>query len=512
MRPSDASRRAVAVLAIGALAAAACSGPPAEGSLNPAAAGADTAPVTTTESPDPTNIGSIVPAADQGLPAELAPLNEAWTGDFDGMVERRVIRILVVFSKMLYFLDGAEQRGVTYEATKLFEEHVNDLLDTGTLKVHVLLIPVTRDRLIPALEEGLGDIAAANLTITAERLEHVDFSHPLASNIREVVVTGPSAPALRGLEDLSGREIPVRRSSSYYGSLVRLNESLQARGLEPVTLSPSPEHLEDEDLLEMVNAGLLPMIIVDSHKAEFWAQIFEDITVRDDLSVNVGGDIAWAFRKDSPQLSEVINDFVEENKQGTLMGNILLRRYLKDTDWVENSYAANELERFRETVDYFRNYADIYDFDWLMVAAQAYQESRLDQSARSRAGAIGVMQVLPSTAADPNVGIPDIEVLENNIHAGVKYLRFLLDRYFAEEDMDRLNQALFAFAAYNAGPARVAGLRRKAEEMGLDPDVWFGNVEVVAAREIGRETVQYVSNIYKYYVAYRLIADRIIAR
>ena len=293
---------------------------------------------------------------------------------------------------------------------------------------------------------------------------------------------------------------------------MRLNESLQARGLEPVTLSPSPEHLEDEDLLEMVNVGLLPMIIVDSHKAEFWAQIFEDITVRDDLSINVGGDIAWAFRRDSPQLSEVINDFVKENKQGTLMGNILLRRYLKDTDWVENSYAANELERFRQTVDYFRNYADIYDFDWLMIAAQAYQESRLDQSLRSRAGAIGVMQVLPSTAADPNVGIPDIEVLENNIHAGVKYLRFLLDRYFAEEDMDRLNQALFAFAAYNAGPARVAGLRRKAEEMGLDPDVWFGNVEVVAAREIGRETVQYVSNIYKYYVAYRLIADRIIAR
>jgi membrane-bound lytic murein transglycosylase MltF len=149
----------------------------------------------------------------------------------------------------------------------------------------------------------------------------------------------------------------------------------------------------------------------------------------------------------------------------------------------------------------------MYDFDWLGVAALAYQESRIDQSKRSHAGAVGVMQLLPSTAADRNVGIPNIEKIEDNIHAGVKYIRFIVDRYYAEEPMDRLNKRLFAFASYNAGPAKVARLRREARVMGLDPNVWFRNVEIVAAKRIGRETVQYVSNIYKYYIAYRLIVD-----
>ena len=163
-------------------------------------------------------------------------------------------------------------------------------------------------------------------------------------------------------------------------------------------------------------------------------------------------------------------------------------------------------------VDLFRQYAGTYEFDWLLVAAQGYQESRLDQSVVSRVGAIGVMQLLPTTAADPNVGIPDIDELEPNIHAGVKYLRFLRDRYFADDAVDALNQALFSFAAYNAGPARVARLRRQAGDLGFDPNVWFRNVENVAAKEIGRETVQYVSNIFKYYIAYRRIADTLALR
>jgi membrane-bound lytic murein transglycosylase MltF len=157
-------------------------------------------------------------------------------------------------------------------------------------------------------------------------------------------------------------------------------------------------------------------------------------------------------------------------------------------------------------VDFFKRYAGQYDLDWLMVAAQAYQESRLDQSLRSHVGAVGVMQILPTTAADPKVNIRDIEKLDQNIHAGVKYLRFLVDEYFKDEQMDRVNKLLFAFASYNAGPAKVARLRNQAAAMGLDPNKWFHNVEIVAAKEIGRETVQYVSNIYKYYIAYRQLA------
>jgi len=140
-----------------------------------------------------------------------------------------------------------------------------------------------------------------------------------------------------------------------------------------------------------------------------------------------------------------------------------------------------------------------------LLIAQGYQESRLDHSARSQAGAVGVMQLLPSTGAEMEVG--DITVLENNIHAGVRYLRWMIDRYYDEPQISETDRLLFALASYNAGPRRVRLLRNEAREMGLDPDTWFNNVEYVAAQRIGRETVEYVSNIYKYHIAFRLVAQ-----
>jgi membrane-bound lytic murein transglycosylase MltF len=300
----------------------------------------------------------------------------------------------------------------------------------------------------------------------------------------------------------------VRRSSSYYESLMDLNRSFQKAGKKKIKVIAADEIFEDEDLLEMVNAGLIPMIVMDSHKAQFWEQIFDNIKVHPDIAVRTGGDIAWAFRKDSPKFKAVVNEFVKKHKKGTLLGNIVLKRYLRDTKYVKNSAAQAEMEKFRGMVALFKKYAGQYDFDYLMVGAQAYQESGLDQSKRSPAGAIGVMQLLPSTAADPNVGIPDIEKLDKNIHAGTKYLRFIVDRYFSDDQMNDFNKMLFAFASYNAGPARISSLRTRAVKMGLNPNVWFQNVEIAAAREIGRETVQYVGNIYKYYIVYRRLVDQ----
>lgn len=448
---------------------------------------------------------SALPDVLEGL---VPGVTEEWTGDFDGMTERRMIRVLVIHNKMSFFLDKGQQRGVTHDLFIEFEKFVNERINAGTLKVKVIFIPVRRDRLIPALLEGRGDIAASNLTITKERLEMVDFSAPLVTGVNEIVVTGSSIPELSSLDDLSGREVHVRRSSSYYDSLGRLNSVLEEEGKQPVQVVAAPELLEDSDLLEMVNAGLIPAVIVDSRKAEFWQEIFEQIHVYPDLAVSTGGEIGWAFRKGSPKLKEVINDFVTANKKGTLLGNILLKRYLKENKWARNAIDPEEIRKFNETVDLFRKYSGEYGFDYLITTALAYQESTLDQSKRSDAGAVGIMQLLPTTAADKNIGIPDIEDLENNIHAGTKYLHFLRNRYFDDPEISKLNQALFTFAAYNAGPARVAKLRKEAGELGLDPNVWFNNVEIVAAARIGRETVQYVSNIYKYYTAYKLVTER----
>jgi membrane-bound lytic murein transglycosylase MltF len=450
--------------------------------------------------------GSLISHQSAGT-EEFSMLTERATRSYNDMLDVRLIRALVVRSKTGYFFDGAEQRGVTYDLLKTFEKQLNEELETGNLPVYVGFVPVSRDQLIPALLEGRGDVAVANLTITPERQESVDFSIPLFKNVRELVVTGMDVKPMSSISELSGLSVHVRESSSYYSSLLQANTKLQDRGLQPINIVAVSEFLEDEDLLEMVNAQLIPAIVVDSHKVHFWDQIFDNIQIHEELALRHGGNIAWAFRMNSPKFEQVVNNFVKKNRKGSLMGNILFKRYLQNTKHVRNALDSGEMEKFNATAALFQQYADQYDFDWLMLIAQAYQESRLDQNTRSSAGAVGVMQLLPSTAADKSVNIEDITVLENNVKAGAKYMRWLRDNYFNDPGMSREEQTLFSFAAYNAGPGRVIRLRKEATEMGLDPNIWFDNVEVVAAKRIGRETVQYVSNIYKYWVAYKLAID-----
>lgn len=436
-------------------------------------------------------------------------MTEQWSGDYDGMVERRVIRVLVVPNKMSYFVDQGRHYGVNVDFFKEFETFINKKEQTGTIKIKILFLPVQRDQIFPALADGRGDIAAANLTITPQRRELADFSAPLLTEVKEIVITGPNEKPLKGLEDLSGRTLHLRPSSSYFQHVMKLNETFKVKELAPVEIIEAEEFLEDADLLEMVNAGLIPAVVVDDHKARFWGQIFKNITLHPDVFVNEGGEIAWAFRKNNPKFEAVVNEFVKTVKKGTLLGNIVFKRYLKENKWARNSLSSKERKKFQQVVELFKTYATRYQFDYLMTGALAYQESQLDHAKRSKVGAVGIMQLLPTTAADKNVGIPDIKELEKNIHAGHKYLRFLKDRYFSDPEIDELNRNLFTFASYNAGPAKVAQLRQEAEKQGLDSNVWFQNVEVIAAKRIGRETVQYVSNIYKYYISYKLAMNKV---
>jgi len=433
-------------------------------------------------------------------------------GDLDRMEKDRVIRVLTVYGLGRYFLDGGQEKGLTFDLFKKFEQVANERLGKGHLKMHVIFIPVSRDELIPALIEGRGDIVAAGLTITADRDKLIDFTDPVSKKLSEVLVTGPSAPTVNNINDLAGHKIYVRASSSYRSSIDELNRRFRKEGKQAVRLDDASEVLEDEDILEMVNSGLIEWAVVDNYKAHIWEKVFKNLVVRDDIVFRDGGHIAFAVREDSPDLKAALNEFIKTNRQGTLSGNMLINRYYRDFDWANNALVADDYQRFQELESIFQNYGKQYGVDYLMVAAQGYQESRLDQSARSSAGAVGIMQLLPSTAKDSNVGIPDISTVDANIHAGIKYLDFIRQRYFSDPDIDRFNKTMFAFAAYNAGPARIRKLRDKATKAGYDPNVWFDNVEIFAAKEIGRETVQYVANILKYYIAYSLITQQEIKR
>ena len=438
----------------------------------------------------------------------LAPLGERWTGDLDALVQRRLIRALVVYSRTYFFLDGVVQRGLAYEAMSRFETWLNQQYGKRHARIHVLMIPITTEQLIPALLAGAGDIAIANLTDVASRRELVDFSRPVMENVSEIVVTGADAPAIESLDDLSGTQVFVRESSSYFQSLLALNQRFEAAGKAPVELVRVNRYLEDEDLLEMVDAGMVPTIVVDRHIAELWARALHNIALHEDVVLRSGGTIAWAMRKDSPRLKAALDRFIGRHGRGTTFGNIMRDRYLRSDRYVKNPLSLAARPWLRESMDYFKLYGERYGFDWTLIAAQAYQESGIDQSQRSRTGAVGVMQVLRSTAADRNVGIRQIDKLENNIHAGVKYLRFITDYYLSDAAIDDFNRVLLALAGYNAGPGRLRQLRREAGAAGLDPNVWFDNVEVIAARRVGSEPVQYVANILKYWVAFELSLPR----
>ncbi|HEY2561705.1 MAG TPA: transporter substrate-binding domain-containing protein [Caldimonas sp.] len=440
---------------------------------------------------------------------------QPWTGDLDRMVERRIVRVLVVPSKTQYFNDNGRQRGVTYDTFQLIEKELQKELERDKkskhkhLKVKFFFVPVSRDEIFAALTAGRGDIAAANLSITPQRESVVDFAAPILTDVQEVVITGPASPPLSTLDDLAGQEVFVRKSSAPYERLVELNQRLAAENKPQVKLKEAPEELEDEDLIEMLGAGLVRILVVDRHIADFWKKVFPKIVVHHDMVVHQGGSIAWAVRKDSPQLKSFLDRAAATMMSGHLQDEraAILARYLKHLTHVRNAASDAQRKKFLALVEWFRKYGDRYDIDWLLMAAQGYQESQLNQDARSPVGAIGVMQVMPATGKDLNVG--DIAQAEANIHAGVKYMRYMIDRFFEREPMTRLDKVLFAFAAYNCGPGRVAQLRKEAARRGLDPNVWFHNVEYIAEEKIGPETVTYVGNIYKYYIAYRLIEDEL---
>lgn len=450
-------------------------------------------------------------AAEQSeVDAMVLPAPPAWIGDLDDMRASRVVRILVPYSKTFYMIDRGQQQGVAYEYGKAFEAWLNAKRPLGkkSQRWQVMFIPTARHELLPKLLAGYGDIAAGGLTQTAGRMQTVDFSDPVYSDGQEVFVTGPGAPQLRRIEDLAGQEVYVRPSSSYFEHLVELNKRFEAQGLAPLKIMPANENLETEDLLQMVNAGLFGITVADHHIAKLWQPLFSDLRLHEDFPLSRGGKLGWALRKNSPQLKAALNEFIQKHKVGSEFGNIMIRRYFKNSKRVSNAVSEAEMVKFNALVGLFEKHAGTYDFDHLLLMAQGFQESQLDQAARSKAGAVGVMQLLPSTAKE--VGVSGIErSADRNIEAGSKYLRLIADTYLDDPEITPVNRLLLSFAGYNAGPGNLMKFRRLTEKSGLNPNIWFGNVEQGAARIVGRETVDYVGNIYKYYVVYKLAEQKV---
>lgn len=429
------------------------------------------------------------------------------TGDLDEMVKQRTIRALVIVNPVGFFYENGLPEGIQYEALQAFEKFVNQKMKTGKVPVNVVFLPMRPDQLEAALTQGLGDIIAYGVVITPEREQRVTFSDPIQKDVSQVVVTGPSLSNVSSFDDLVGKAIYVNPLTVYYDNLKKISAARQAAGKPPLTIKAADPNLLDDDLIEMVNAGLIPATVTTNSRADLWTQVLPHIRSHPDLVVASGINLGWVMRKNNPQLKQLVDEFVQGHAVGTSFGNTLLRRYLQNTKWITDSTSAEEMQKFNAYVGFFKKYAAEYDFDYIMLAAQAYQESLLDQSKRSHAGAVGIMQVMPKLAAANPIDIANVNDANDNIHAGVKMLRNIANTYFNDPGIDPLNKTLFTFASYDAGPNRIVRLRKKAQEDGLDPDKWFGNVELEVAKDVGQEPVTYVGNIYKYYVAYKLTLE-----
>jgi membrane-bound lytic murein transglycosylase MltF len=432
--------------------------------------------------------------------------HEKWHGDLDAIVNRRILRVLVAPNKLGFYFDGSEIHGAMHEFCQELEHFLNQKLHTGNIPFHLVFIPIGRDSLQPKLADGYGDLVAT-MVVTSSRPQYaVDFTDPLFDDARAVIVTGPGVQLSR-LEDLSGREVYYFSNTTLYETLRHLSEDLQRDGKAPIRLTPAAPDLRVEDLLEMVNAGLVPMTIAEDKVAQYWAKILPNLKIQSHLVVATSP-LAWAVQPNTPQLKSAVNEFIRDHKVGTLYGNVVTERYLNHIEWVKDAIAGQDLTSFEEMVRLFRTYGDKYHFPYLLLAAQGYQESGLNPRLKSKAGAVGVMQVKPSTAAADPIDITGVDKVDRNIEAGAKYLRYMVTHYYASEPMDPLTKGLFALASYNAGPNRIESLRPMAAAEGYDPNLWFNNVEFIAAREIGAETPNYVGNIYKYYLAYKMTVEQ----
>jgi membrane-bound lytic murein transglycosylase MltF len=429
-----------------------------------------------------------------------------WTGDLDVLLKHGVIRVGVPYSKTLFYTVNGVEHGTAYETGKEFEKYLNRKYPQAPkdIKILVMFFVMSRDKAYASLQGGTIDILMGGVSVTPERQNPIDFSEPIVTGVREIAVTAPNTPPLSSLDDLSGKAVYVRRSSSYWEHLEVLNKRFQNEGRAPAKMHAVPEDLGDEDLLHMVNAGLLPAVIVNDWTAKLWSELLPRMQVHHEIAISTGGSFAWGVRKDSPKLLAEINDFLKTHREGTAFGQELLSRYTGGTYMLRDAVSESAMKRFNATAVEFERYSSRYNMDYLLMMAEGFQESELNQSARSRAGAIGVMQLMPSTGKEMHVG--DITKRDPNIHAGIKYFHLMEEKYFESEPINELDKVLFTLAAYNCGADRVVQLRAEAAHKGLDPNVWMNNVEVIAAERIGLETVTYVSNIYKYYVAYKLIA------
>lgn len=427
-------------------------------------------------------------------------------GDLSSMVEHKSLRVIVAYDQVGFFINKGKPDGLYVALFNKFKKFLSEKYpEAKHLKFY--FIPVRQDEFVKYIADGYGDIAVG-MQATNYLKRYVDFTIPEKLWVQEIAVVAKNQSPIKKLKDFSGRYFLVRKSSSYAESLKNVNTYLSAMGLPPVKIVYADEYLTDADLVDMVDKGEIKATVINNSKLVVWRRLFKNVQYATDIPIKVNASLVWAIRHDSPELYKAINMFLRENRDGTKEGTPIYDRYMRTSPVYESHYAKrrdwlgitpDDLEKF---ITIFKKYGERYNLDWKLLMAQAYQESTLNQSVVSRRGAVGIMQVLPSTASEWYINLSSVSDLDNNVHAGTKYMRYMIDSFFSDPQISNSDRLLFALASYNSGPSRITRYRMEAREAGLKDYVWFNNVERIAAKHNALETVNYVKNISQFYISY----------
>ena len=404
-------------------------------------------------------------------------------GKWQQISERGMLRVLVSPSRTNFFIANQQLHGFEFEMLELFKKHIRKTQP----KFRINYIPVPHDQLIPRLLTGHGDIAVSLLTITPERKRLVDFSQAYLTNVKEVLVVNKNAPEIKSINALSTKTVLVTGGSPYIKSLIKINQSLAQQKLPPINIQ-TLNGGSSEDVLELVNLKVYDYCVVDDTLAKLWDNNLMHININQHVTIARGKQYAWALRKNSPLLKQQLNNFIKTHAKGSLMGNIIYKKYYQNNTWLRRSLL-HQFHYLNPYKKFFQEAAQRYQIDPRLLAALSFQESRFNPDTQSHAGAIGLMQLMPATARE--LGVKNLRDPYQSIMGGSKYLHQLIARYAKEPQVNINERIHFALAAYNAGFGNLRHWRKRAKEAGYNPNIWFDHVDKFAPKE----TYIYVFNI-----------------
>ncbi len=429
-------------------------------------------------------------------PQQSVPLSQA--RDLAQIRSSKVLRVLVNQSRNSSGEVKGEPVGIEYHRLRALEHHLNARAGDGH-RIRLKIIPRAKEQLLAALQRGEGDLAAPGELLDPSSLRGLNASAPVLAQVSLMLVGRKGERGVRRVEQLSGRTIALTTASAAGSTIHEINQKLALRKLAPIKVEWVDPSLAVEDVLEMVQAGIYHLTVVERPIAQRWARVMPRLHLEGRLQLTAPQATHWYVRRDATVLLAAVDRFLQgyraPDNQDAAFERIYRRQYR-----VHNPLARDNRQRLESLRPVLQKHAAAQQMDWLNLAALAFKESTLNPKARGMGGAHGLMQITP--AAAKRVGVGNTATVDGNVQASARYLALIRRKFFASPKLNERERMAFILAAYNLGPERVQAMRAEARRRGLNGNQWFFQTERIAMEQVGMGPVNFVNSVNKYFLAF----------